>query len=503
LRYWPRCNMRRRNDNPAILHYPLSWRSWRFRLVLALLILIAVVRVVWGWQAARLLRESVDRLHQHGEVAEIADLKFQALPPVENAWIVQLKAAVAIIPGVDSPRSSNDTYRDYPPYPSYWMKRAAASEKVHQPVFSLLRQARALPHANIRSGFGSPAIMGVFTPSLNQVRHLANIAGDGALYAHVSGDDAEAIDRTLDVMHLAASLRGDPMIVSQLVATGIDALAMDNLQVIAPGLRIDRTEIAHSATRPQIRSIIAQLLDEEPIWQGTRAAISGEHAISIDLIQWRASPAVAIKPMADMEQVRAQRWFEKAIIAADARNYSDANAMISRAPIERPANQSMYIGQSAKPAVLRYSRWYLAWEDGLSRYLRTTFRLIAERRMTAVSLAAQLYRADQGHWPADLEDLVPAYLPAIPLDPFRRDSRTVGYNLIKGVLPGGGDRPVIYCEEVGAIDQGPLNEPMYGWQQAGTAAIRQYRDLARFEPLKTPSTQTINSNPQKSDAPGK
>lgn len=492
-------------DDYAILRYPLSWRSWRFRLILAILILLAFVRVVWGWQSAKLLRAEVDRLHQRGEVAEISDLKFSALPPSENAWPLQLKAVAAIVPGVDSPRSSNDTYRDYPPYPSYWMKRAAASEKVHQPVFSLLRQARALPHAQIRSGFGSPAIMSVFTPSLNRIRHLANITGDSALYAHVTGDDAEAIDRTLDVMHLAASLRGDPMIVSQLVATGIEALAMSNLQVIAPGLRFDTTA-THPATKPQIRSVIALLLDEEPIWQGTRASIAGEHAIAIDLIQWRAAQTVAIKPLADMEQVRAQRWFEEAILAADARNYSDANDLILHAPFERPVNLNMYIGSSAKPSVLRYSRWYSDQHDDLSRYVRTTFRLIAERRMTAVSLAAQLYRADYGRWPAALEELVPAYLPAIPLDPFRRDARLVGYKVIKGVLPAGGVRPVVFCEEVGAVDQGLLIEPMYGWQQSSTpkiVAIRQYRDLARFEPLKTPSTQTINGDPQKSEAPGK
>lgn len=489
-------------DDHTILHYPLSLRSWRFRLVLAILILISVVRLIWGWHTAKLLQAEINRIHQRGEVAEISDLKFEKLPDAENAWLIQLKAVAAIVPGVNSPRSSNDTYRDYPPYPSYWMKRAAASEKAHAPVFVLMRQARSLPRSQIRSGFGSPAVSSVLTPYLNQMRNLANITSDAGLYAQVTGDDSEAIERTLDVMHLANSLRSDPLLVSQLVATGIDALATDNLQVIAPGLRFDPAATTRPATRDQARSAIAQLLDDEPIWQGSRASIAGEHAIAVDLIQWRASHNWMIKPLAEMEELRSQKWFENAIPAANARNAVEAKDLIARAPMEPSQRPNVYLARpAATPVVLRYSRWYYDWSDDLWPYFRTTFRIIAERRMTAVSLAAQLYRADHKHWPAKLEELVPQYLPAIPLDPFQSDGRPVGYTIVKGVLPNNEDRPLVYCEEAGAVDLGPIDEPMYGWQQPHAPprpnAIRQYRDLTRFEPLKPPGTP--GGNPSGAD----
>jgi hypothetical protein len=49
---------------------------------------------------------------------------------------------------------------------------------------------------------------------------------------------------------------------------------------------------------------------------------------------------------------------------------------------------------------------------GLDRFLR------ACRRGVAVSLACRLYRHDRGAFPPDLAALVPAYLPAVPPDPY-------------------------------------------------------------------------------------
>jgi hypothetical protein len=43
---------------------------------------------------------------------------------------------------------------------------------------------------------------------------------------------------------------------------------------------------------------------------------------------------------------------------------------------------------------------------------------VAEVRCAAVGLAVERYRRAQGHWPETLADLVPAYLPQTPLDPF-------------------------------------------------------------------------------------
>jgi hypothetical protein len=156
--------------------------------------------------------------------------------------------------------------------------------------------------------------------------------------------------------------------------------------------------------------------------------------------------------------------------------------------------------------VPRYSRWFVGWNGDLTRYFETNFRIIGERRVTAVSLAAQLYRADHGgRWPARLDDLVPAYLPAVPVDPFHDDGRPLGYVVKKGALPGGGDRPLVYYD-AGEDDPAAIeNEPMYSFHQISVPGqsnhiFRQYHDLARFTP-PAPSTQAVDDDPKKPDAP--
>jgi hypothetical protein len=48
----------------------------------------------------------------------------------------------------------------------------------------------------------------------------------------------------------------------------------------------------------------------------------------------------------------------------------------------------------------------------------TCLRTLAEERSAVVGLALERYRRAQGHWPDTLADLVPTYLPQVPLDPF-------------------------------------------------------------------------------------
>ncbi len=43
---------------------------------------------------------------------------------------------------------------------------------------------------------------------------------------------------------------------------------------------------------------------------------------------------------------------------------------------------------------------------------------IAERRLTEISLCLAAYKADHGQYPTTLNDLTPAYLPAVPADLF-------------------------------------------------------------------------------------
>jgi len=82
-------------------------------------------------------------------------------------------------------------------------------------------------------------------------------------------------------------------------------------------------------------------------------------------------------------------------------------------------------------------------KSSIAQFIETTNRANAECDMAAMSLACHLYRFDTKEWPKSLDDLR-GYLPSIPIDPWGDGTQTLGYVLIKGGLPDGSDRPLVY-----------------------------------------------------------
>jgi len=131
-------------------------------------------------------------------------------------------------------------------------------------------------------------------------------------------------------------------------------------------------------------------------------------------------------------------------------------------------------------------------------------RCEAEQKCAAISLACHLYRFDKGDWTPSLDQLIPAYLPSIPLDPCGDGGQTIGYALIPGGLPDGTDRPLLYFR----ADAGDglfyrLDEPEY-WFYDNDGSKRpsnlqkhggQFRDVARWQPQEIPFGPTTRALP--------
>jgi len=63
----------------------------------------------------------------------------------------------------------------------------------------------------------------------------------------------------------------------------------------------------------------------------------------------------------------------------------------------------------------------------MTRALTQHFCAIARRRMAATALAIRLYEIEHARRCEKLTNLVPEYLPAVPIDPFSPDRRPIGY----------------------------------------------------------------------------
>ncbi len=70
--------------------------------------------------------------------------------------------------------------------------------------------------------------------------------------------------------------------------------------------------------------------------------------------------------------------------------------------------------------------------DRLVEYRTSYLHAIAELRVLICNLAVRAFRHDQRRLPLQLEELVPDYLPSIPIDPFNENA--LGYCPVDGVF---------------------------------------------------------------------
>jgi hypothetical protein len=267
--------------------------------------------------------------------------------------------------------------------------------------------------------------------------------------------------------------------------------------VMSPGLQIkDGSDLPPGAaappgpaTRGQITALIDHLLNLPPPSQGTADALMGAEMVMVrDTLRWYTRANWVIAPAVDAIEIQSVNIATAAAQAAT-----------------RPRASSLAAAGSAASAGSRVSRGLFAEWMGPVRAIYPRLseqdtRLLAERRMAAVSLAAQLYRVDHaGRWPRKLDELVPAYLPASPVDPFRADGGPLSYLITKNTGDGA-ERPLVYSVSSDGVENTQAKpaivppEPLYSWvsrsSAGGAESPDQWRDLSRFiPPTPPPSAQ--------------
>lgn len=438
-----------------------------------------VMRLVWGWQVERAVQADYDRLRARGAAVTVDQLNESLVSGARDA-ITQV-ARAAKLDSQGSPMNGSQSFPHYPPYGTAWEAAAAQSEADNAAVFDLIRRLRHTTDAEFRTPVSSP-LVAVLLPGLHDTRTVANTVGDGARYRHLRGDDAEALERILDLLNLSRLVRQERFVVSGLVGAGISAMACQITEVIAPGLNVGDPKV-----RELTRAVIDRLLDVQQEASSFVESMDTERLSVDDGMQYLAKDFWVMRPLARNETRVANQRFAAAADAARQPSAPAARALLAEFDKHRP--QEKFIAGlfgDDPPELLKipdYSGWFTLLRFRTDRVFTQHFRDMAERRAAAVSLAVRLYRADQGRWPERLDELAPKYLPAVPADPFHADGRPLGYLLIAKGLPDGSDRPMVFFDEgvdlPGLIDV----EPMYGWQtdpleRRPRQEIRQYRDLS-------------------------
>lgn len=447
---------------PATPHPPRF--RWLKRLSLAGFLLVGLllsIRLWWGHHARRLLDIEIAAAHARGEPVLMEDFnRAERLADEENAAVLLQTAAWSI--------NYNPAQTDFDNRFDWDLALTDADRALQAGIviantkaLQLARQAVALPRAdwNIRLTSPLPAVL---LPHLNGQRGLADLLRTAAFHHHQTGDDALVMQDLTCLLRQVQAIDQQPaFLVNHLVAIGISEVGCGLTMRLAGDLKLivsaDASPAAGPATSAQVRTLIARLLDTRAYHQAAAMAWYGERVILTDdqSLLWFIAPSPAappwqptamwpIQPMLQLDALRMFRW-ETAI--AHASTGSTFPAAKAKLPAKLPTLSPSPLRQMT--SILRSA----GWMGATGRSNVTHFRGLAERRMAAVLLAIRLYQLDHdGSSPPTLAALVPAYLPAVPIDPFSPQAAALRYVAAPG-------SEVIYSVGENGNDDGAATRP--------------------------------------------
>ena len=417
-------------------------RHWRLIIAAILFASLITLWSVWFAIAHHRLTSRLALLQSSGETLDRKQLVWHPQPTTLPAGRF-LHQALAAMSTTQLPPSLTELGAENVPFSDKWHAAAEQAIRANASTLSLARQARSVQDSQWAFG------------DLNPARALSILLGDAAIQAHHTGDDNEAIQRILDLRHLAWCMDRDPGTLTPLVAIGIveEANFALHLIIAAPPPSSGRKPIAADpAQRRTLETLIPELLDDAPLRSRILFNLRENLVDEYQLLDVNIHGMTVLRPTAEID---AASVLEDQLEVLNAAQHPDYPAIASRHFTDFMRGQPLRPGPASdhahviREALQLHKRWPI---------IQIQFDSITRRRLLATDIAAQLYFADHGHWPASLSDLVPRYLPSVPADPFAAHGEPLAYALL---TKNGVPRPVI-----GHRDPPGLNPPELPPEQA-------------------------------------
>jgi hypothetical protein len=426
--------------------------------------------ISWARLGSRRFQAQLDLISARHEPVYASDLESPAVPDAQNAAQYYIAAFPTISTTAICPSASNVAYQPYfPPYPPLWRQMTDQAVAADGRALALARQARGFDRAD----WGTPYLPGLqgmrWMNYLNPARNLANLLADSAVGAYLHNDDAEAFQRIFDLLHLANCVQQRGFVVGRLVGIGIEAMACDRIGTLAAGFHLNSdSRFPRGVSRDDVLKLIADLSDDAAESERIRQTLLAERIATISTALDLEKHSTILRPMAELAGAGGLKEYATLLSACSEPDWADAQAKSAGLS----PDQTNIVPDPNPPQYWKFRGLEFV---RTRRYLLTEYRVANERRVAAIALAANLYRREQGQWPADLQSLVGKYLLAVPEDPFCAGHRPMGYVVV--IAPNGVERPLVYSEPSGSpTNSAPPATPSVG-QVTRPEYARQWRDI--------------------------
>lgn len=411
---------------------PRYW--WLKRIIVAtgvLLVLLVVVRLWWGWAADRRLQAEIDRIIAAGEPIYPEDFDQEPVPDDQNAAKIYEAASTALVLSLDEESKIGEITS------GSWATLAGAVE-TNGATLALARAARSLPHVDWGTPFHTPVLATLTTPPYSNLRKLARFLMSSAFSMYEGGEHCESFETIHDLLALNRAIAEHPLLISQLVAMATDNLVFGAIEKLAPRLHIDDDLNLPIGVTPagrwNVKALIGQLQNETTPTHSLRQAFFAERMFTVDTVRGLRDGTTTRSTL--YGGPAGKPWMESLlnIFESPWLAFDGLTALGAQRPLCEGTPEPTYSAARAMLTTPRESTMvdsYLHPLSGpdytLDRFLAIHFSGVARRRLAATALAIRLFQTDNGRRPDLLEELVPGYLPQVPLDPFRDDGGTISY----------------------------------------------------------------------------
>ncbi len=389
-----------------------------------------------------------------GMKAEAAELIRSNLPPLvtdaANAALLY-RAAFSALEGDPAAVDQDSPLRDSS---TVDVQNSAVADLLarHRETISLLHAASRREVCRFPRDWTRPSL-DMTLPEIQSIRQASRLVQLAARRSASTGDVAGALD-ALTVLHrLSQHAAAEPILISGLVGLAIDTMALDTLVQVLP--KLTPSDLAR-LDDPAIRDLVHMVPSFERHFFGEEAFgemffasfCDGLSALdSIVLLAGMESSAPSLGLFSGPLILATDPMYRVFFLPEDLRSYR-ATLRAYQQLLTLPKPYSERIGEAkAIEDRLNISRRGIVTRllaPALSGCIRSSVRSQALHRAAAVAVAATRHRIEKGSLPGAFDDLVPAFLPLEPADPFAGNEQlllkqTDGALLIYSVGPDGND----------------------------------------------------------------
>jgi hypothetical protein len=293
---------------------------------------------------------------------------------------------------------------------------AAAAVGNNQAAFAEIHTALAMPAFQTKT----PLAVGVTPPRLGPLVLLAQLGAIDARLRLEEGDTAGGVARGLDMLALGQKMVYEPgaIAVSIRAGTKIEQAALSALGQSLPRLK------AFSKAQ---RAGLAGALDLQAGWRRPVAELeAAQRDFALPLL-----PALAgetLDQVIDLLAVDVAGYlkasYDRHIYQVDSRDFASMRLELDREEAQDRTDLASWFGLRPKLRAILHP--YTGIPEHLKRKLAppqglSLVPLFAEARLDGlrVGVAIARYQQDRGAVPTQASELVPNYLPAFPVDPFK------------------------------------------------------------------------------------